>query len=74
MTNSETPVTKKGLRSIDDLDPLEAALLAWTDEGNNRIWHGLKRARMRREMPLVARALDRAAGYGIYDSLYGKQL
>ena len=57
----DTPTTPAGREQLDRLDPLEAAVVAWTTPGNYPYWHELAREEVRRSMPLLARALDRAA-------------
>lgn len=56
---TETPVTEKGLKKYDHLPPAEAVMNAWYNPGDNRRHHFLMRAKVRRQMPLLARALDR---------------
>lgn len=55
-----TPTTPEGLAQYDHLPWPEAALLAWTEPGCHPEWHWRCRNRVREEMPLLARALDRA--------------
>lgn len=55
-----TPTTPDGLRQYDHLSPLEAAHRAWTDAGANPDWHRHMQDEVRRAMPVLARALDRA--------------
>lgn len=57
----KTPVTESGLTQFDELDPKEAVLQAWTDAGNHPAYHQLMQRRLREEMPVLARALDRLA-------------
>jgi hypothetical protein len=58
----KTPTTPEGEAQYDDLDPFTAALMSWTEAGRNPSWHHLAQDRVRKAMPLLARALDRAAG------------
>ena len=57
----DTPVTTNGLRSYDDLPPFDAIVAAWTRPGPRPDLHRRCRAEVRRLMPLLGRALDRAA-------------
>lgn len=57
---SRTPITEAGLRKYDHLPPLEAALLAWSEPGSEERRHRLMQNKVRNQMPLLARALDRA--------------
>jgi hypothetical protein len=59
-----TPTTPEGLRQYDHLPWPEAARLAWAEPGNDPEWHRLQREEVRRRMPLLARALDRAEPVG----------
>lgn len=45
----------------DHLPALEAALQAWTNPGPDPFYHGAMKGNVRLTMPLLARALDRAA-------------
>ena len=56
-----TPTTPEGLRRYDHLPALNAVVAAWTEPGQRPEWHEKMRERVRLEMPLLARALDRAA-------------
>lgn len=56
-----TPFTEAGLRKFDHLSADRAALMAWTEPGAQPKHHEAMRKRVRREMPLLARALDRMA-------------
>lgn len=56
----DTPTTPEGLTAYDHLPPLDAVLMAWEVPGSNVEWHEKMRERVRLEMPLLARALDRA--------------
>lgn len=59
MTYKRTPTSERGLRAYDHLTPTEAIYLAWNTEGPQKFWHAQMRAEVRRNMPLLARALDR---------------
>lgn len=48
------------LEMYDHLPPMEAALAAWVEPGRYPHLHEAKRRLVRAEMPLLARALDRA--------------
>jgi hypothetical protein len=54
-----TPTTESGLRVYDHLRPEEAVRRAWNTPGPNPYWHTKMQARVRKAMPLLARALDR---------------
>jgi len=56
-----TPTTPEGLARYDDLPPLDAIVAAWTEPGSHPEWHRRQKAEVWRRMPLLARALDRAA-------------
>lgn len=56
---NRTPVTRSGLRAYDHLTPLEAVFLAWNKEGPHPFHHAQMKAEVRRNMPLLARSLDR---------------
>ena len=56
-----TPTTPAGLRSLDDEDALAAIVSAWTVPGPRPRWHQAAQGEVRRAMPVLARALDRAA-------------
>lgn len=53
-----TPIND--IAMYDHLDPLDAAIEAWKNHGPNPAWHDQMRDRVRRTMPLLGRALDRA--------------
>ena len=59
LENMGTPVTKEGLEQYDDLQPGEAVLLAWSEPGNFPQWHRQMQNEVRKNMPVLARALDR---------------
>jgi hypothetical protein len=55
----KTPTTETGLRKYDHLPAEEAVRLAWQTPGPNPHWHTQMQAKVREQMPLLARALDR---------------
>jgi hypothetical protein len=55
----KTPTTDNGLRKYDHLPAIEAVGLAWNIPGANPSWHRQMQAKVREQMPLLARALDR---------------
>ena len=55
----KTPYTDKGLVQYDGLEPLDAVIKAWTEEGPHPAWHEETKRAVRDAMPLLARALDR---------------
>lgn len=56
-----TPTTPSGLRRYDHLPADEAVVRAWVDAGVRPRWHERMRRRVTREMPVLARALERLA-------------
>lgn len=48
------------IRQMDHLPALTAARLAWSEPGANPNHHHLMKEQIRRDWPLLARALDRA--------------
>jgi hypothetical protein len=56
-----TPTTPTGMTRYDHMPPAEAVVLAWTKPGPRPDWHEKMCERVRLEMPLLARALDRLA-------------
>jgi hypothetical protein len=56
-----TPASSTGVRKFDHLSPAEAVQRAWLDPGNHPDWHRRMQERVRLEMPVLARALDRLA-------------
>jgi len=58
---SETPYTESGLRKFDGLLAIDAILAAWNEPGRDPLWHAKKKGVVRSEMPVLARALDRAS-------------
>jgi hypothetical protein len=59
---AKTPITKAGLEKYDKLSPMDAAVKAWITPGPNPAWHAAQQKAVQDTMPLLARALDRAAG------------
>lgn len=57
----DTPTTDRALRKYDRHPATEAAVLAWATPGPHPAWHREAQEEVRRAMPLLARALDRAA-------------
>lgn len=55
----KTPVTKTGMRQYDHLNPVEAVIMAWTEQGINPDYHELAKKHVHDLMPLLGRALDR---------------
>ena len=62
MKLKKTPTTAAGLGKYDKLSPTDAAVKAWITTGGNPGWHFACQKQVRDAMPLLARALDRAAG------------
>ena len=58
-TKDVTPVTKTGLSQYDGLPSGVAVLMAWSEPGSNPEYHRLMQNEVRRQMPVLARALDR---------------
>lgn len=55
-----TPVTRAGVLKYDSYPPAIAAVKAWSDPGKgNPIWHKKMQGNVRKQMPLLAKALDR---------------
>jgi len=54
-----TPYTEQGLKQYDDFAPGEAVYLAWSDAGDFPRWHSKMQDEVRKNMPVLARALDR---------------
>jgi hypothetical protein len=54
-----TPVTDAGLAQYDDFAPGEAVILAWSEAGEHPRWHRQMQDEVRKNMPVLARALDR---------------
>lgn len=54
-----TPVTEAGLKQYDDYAPGEAVILAWSEAGDHPQWHNQMQDEVRKNMPVLARALDR---------------
>lgn len=55
-----TPSTPSGRSAYDHLPPLEAIIRAWTETGPHPDWHRRAQDEVRRAMPVLAHALDRA--------------
>jgi hypothetical protein len=47
------------LTKFDDASPGEAVMLAWLESEDFPYWHSVMKTRVRRNMPHLARALDR---------------
>lgn len=56
-----TPSTPSGRAAYDHLPPLEAIIRAWTEPGPRPDWHRRAQDEVRRAMPTLAHALDKAA-------------
>lgn len=54
-----TPVSEEGLKQFDDLPPLMAVALAWSNPGKYPTWHYRMQQIVRAHMPVLGRALDR---------------
>lgn len=54
-----TQYTEEGLTQYDDFAPGEAVYLAWTENGDFPRWHSKMQDEVRKNMPVLARALDR---------------
>ena len=54
-----TPITVEAMRASDCLPAIEAVVKAWSEPGRVPTWHYNAKDRVRSEMPLLARALDR---------------
>lgn len=59
--NDSTPVTTEGLVQYDNQDALTAIINAWVIQGVESLYHRRMQDQVRRSMPLLGRALDRAA-------------
>lgn len=55
----KTPTSPDGLTQFDHLPPEEAVVRAWLEVGPRPVWHEAQREKVRRRMPLLARALYR---------------
>lgn len=55
------PVTPEGLAQFDNLPAEEAVLKAWTETGPYSDYHQHVQNQIRRQMPVLGRALDRLA-------------
>jgi len=56
----DTPSTAPGRAQYDSLPALDAILAAWNRPGRNAAWHRAAQQTVRRAMPTLAHALDRA--------------
>lgn len=54
-----TPVTQEGLEQFDDLPAGVAVVMAWSEAGENPVWHHKMQNEVRSQMPVLGRALDR---------------
>ena len=54
-----TPYTQQGLEQYDDFPPGYAVALAWSEAGDFPRWHSKMQDEVRKNMPVLARALDR---------------
>lgn len=54
-----TPIEMKALASLLGGPPVEEVRNAWTDPGHNPSYHHSEKARLFRQWPTLARALDR---------------
>lgn len=52
-------MSDEGLRQYDDLSAAEAVARAWGDPGRYPTWHHRMQQIVRKQMPVLARALDR---------------
>lgn len=57
----ETPVTEEGLVQYDNQNAMDAIIDAWVIQGVESLYHRRMQDQVRRLMPLLGRALDRAA-------------
>lgn len=57
----QTPVSADGITIWDQLTPEEAVVRAWTDPGKHPSWHHRMQQVVFKQMPVLARALDRLA-------------
>jgi hypothetical protein len=69
---TRTPITEEALTQYDDSPGKEVAVYAWMNTGRSPAFHHRQQEVVRRTMPLVARALDRAAGDILPDEMYGE--
>ena len=56
-----TPSTPRGRAAYDHLPHLDAIVEAWTTPGPRPTWHRRAQDEVRKAMPVLAHALDRAA-------------
>ena len=59
--NFRTPMSYTGMTMYDSLPAVNAIYRAWTEPGDNPIWHAQMKNEVRSAMPLLGRALDRMA-------------
>lgn len=52
------------IHKYDHLPPEEAIRKAWFDEGSNVLWHEYMQDQIRKQMPLLGRAIERLVGDG----------
>lgn len=57
----KTPVTDEGLKQYDNESQLEAILNAWNNPGRSPWLHLRQQNKLRKALPVLARALDRAS-------------
>lgn len=57
----KTPVTEEGMVQYDNQDTMDAIINAWVIQGVESLYHRRMQDNVRRQMPLLGRALDRAA-------------
>lgn len=65
--------TSRGIGQFDHLPAAEAARRAWTNAGPVPAYHRKIVGRIRKEAPVLARALDRLASTGALDGQYGER-
>lgn len=58
---TRTPIDPGAVTMFDHLPPFDAIMAAWTVPGPNVWWHHHMQQLVRDQMPLLGRALDRAA-------------
>lgn len=56
-----TPFTEEGLKQFDNEPVIVAIARAWTESGKYPSWHYRMQNVVRRNMPVLGRALDRLA-------------
>lgn len=57
----KTPTTPEGLVKFDNLPPKDAIFKAWLEPGINPEYHERMKDEVRKNMPLLARAIERLA-------------